>query len=83
MKYLVTQMNIKTDSIGQACGTGCDLVNKLLEETDWQSLDNINDYCDVNLKYARLKETGIERDKIEEAQNLSFNNAIIQSLMMN
>lgn len=39
------------------------LVNKLLKETDWQivSLDNINDYYDVNLKYARLKETGIEK----------------------
>jgi UDP-glucuronate 4-epimerase len=28
-------------------------------------LDNINDYYDVNLKYARLKETGINRQDIE------------------
>ncbi len=27
-------------------------------------IDNINDYYDVNLKYARLKESGIERAKI-------------------
>ena len=27
-------------------------------------LDSINDYYDKNLKYARLTETGIERDKI-------------------
>lgn len=28
-------------------------------------LDNINNYYDVNLKYARLKESGIERDEVE------------------
>jgi UDP-glucuronate 4-epimerase len=28
-------------------------------------LDGINDYYDVNLKYGRLKETGIDREKIE------------------
>lgn len=28
-------------------------------------LDNINDYYDVNLKYGRLKDTGIEPDKIK------------------
>ncbi len=28
-------------------------------------IDNINDYYDVNLKYGRLKETGISRDGIE------------------
>ena len=26
-------------------------------------LDNINDYYDINLKYARLKHLGINRDK--------------------
>ena len=28
-------------------------------------LDNINDYYDVNLKYARLKQLGIEQEKAE------------------
>ena len=28
-------------------------------------LDNINDYYDVNLKYGRLKEAGIDRDDVE------------------
>ncbi|MCF8296136.1 MAG: NAD-dependent epimerase [Melioribacteraceae bacterium] len=59
---------------GTAGFIGFHLVNKLLKETDWQivGLDNINDYYDVNLKYARLKETGIEKDKIQY-------NTIIQS----
>lgn len=71
MKILIT---------GTAGFIGFHLVNKLLKETDWQivGLDNINDYYDVhhvkswmvlfhmvNLKYARLKETGIEKEKIQ------------------
>ncbi len=66
MKILVT---------GTAGFIGFHLVNKLLEETDWQivGLDNINDYYDVNLKYARIKETGIIKEKIEY-------NSIIQSI---
>ena len=28
-------------------------------------LDNINDYYDINLKYARLKQLGIEQEKAE------------------
>ena len=32
-------------------------------------LDNINDYYDVNLKYARLKELGIDREASSEFQN--------------
>lgn len=52
---------------GTAGFIGFHLVNKLLLETDWQivGLDNINDYYDVNLKYARLLETGIEKSKIK------------------
>ena len=34
-------------------------------------LDNINDYYDVNLKYARLKQLGIEREKAEIFNSLS------------
>ncbi len=33
-------------------------------------LDNINDYYDVNLKYDRLKELGIERSEAEKENNL-------------
>jgi UDP-glucuronate 4-epimerase len=33
--------------------------------------DNINDYYDVNLKYARLKESGIDTDKIEYGKAVS------------
>lgn len=45
---------------GAAGFIGFHLVKKLLERGDTVvGLDNINDYYDVNLKYARLKETGI------------------------
>lgn len=33
-------------------------------------LDNINDYYDVNLKFSRLKELGIDRDDAEEFNNI-------------
>ena len=34
-------------------------------------LDNINDYYDINLKYARLNELGIDKDKASSFNNLS------------
>ena len=34
-------------------------------------LDNINDYYDINLKYSRLKELGIDRENAEEFNKLS------------
>jgi len=56
-KYLVT---------GTAGFIGFHLANALLEKGDEVvGLDNINDYYDVNLKYARLKEAGIDRDDVE------------------
>lgn len=66
---------------GTAGFIGFHLVNKLLKETGWQivGLDNINDYYDVNLKYARLKENGIERDKIDEAEKDNSIIPLIQS----
>src|SRR5215471_15487616 len=33
-------------------------------------IDNINDYYDVNLKYARLDHSGIKRDKIEYGKKI-------------
>jgi len=54
MKILVT---------GTAGFIGFHLAKKLLERGDTVvGIDNINDYYDVNLKYARLKETGISHD---------------------
>ena len=49
-------------------------------------LDNINDYYDVNLKYARLNELGIETDKAEFFNSLSNSTkhgAQIQFIRMN
>jgi len=58
MKILVT---------GTAGFIGHALAKKLLERGDEVvGIDNINDYYDVNLKYGRLKELGIEKDAITE-----------------
>lgn len=57
MKILVT---------GTAGFIGFHLAKKLLERGDEViGLDNINDYYDVNLKYARLNELGIKKENIE------------------
>ncbi len=60
MKILVT---------GTAGFIGFHLAKKLLERGDEVvGLDNINDYYDVNLKYARLKELGIAKESIADNQ---------------
>src|SRR5690554_4459653 len=57
MKILIT---------GTAGFIGFHLTKKLLERGDTVvGIDNINDYYDVNLKYARLAETGISREAEE------------------
>ena len=62
MKILVT---------GTAGFIGYHLAKKLLERGDEVvGLDNINDYYDVNLKYGRLKELGLDRVEIEKDQSL-------------
>lgn len=56
-KFLVT---------GTAGFIGFHIANALLEKGDEVvGLDNINDYYDVNLKYARLNEAGIRRDEVD------------------
>ncbi|WP_428026074.1 NAD-dependent epimerase [Arcobacter sp.] len=58
MKILVT---------GTAGFIGYHLAKKLLERgNEVVGVDNINDYYDVNLKYARLSELGIEKDLLQE-----------------
>jgi len=67
MKILVT---------GTAGFIGFHLTKKLLERGDEViGIDNINDYYDINLKYARLKELGIDSSDI-----LNNNNLIASSL---
>jgi len=57
MKILIT---------GTAGFIGFHLVRSLVgENIEIIGIDNINDYYDVNLKYARLDETGIEKSKID------------------
>jgi UDP-glucuronate 4-epimerase len=56
LKYLVT---------GTAGFIGFHLAKKLLDRGDEViGLDNINDYYDINLKYRRLGETGIDKNRI-------------------
>mgnify|MGYP000908898104 CR=1 FL=1 len=56
-KYLVT---------GTAGFIGFHLANALIEKgEEVVGLDNINDYYDVNLKYARLNEAGIIREEVD------------------
>ncbi len=63
MKILIT---------GTAGFIGFHLAKKLLQRGDEVvGLDNINDYYDVNLKYARLAELGISREDIE-SNNSTF-----------
>lgn len=52
---------------GTAGFIGFHLAKKLLQRGDEVvGLDNINDYYDVNLKYARLEELGIKKQEIED-----------------
>ncbi len=63
MKILVT---------GAAGFIGFHLCKKLLQEDHRVvGLDNINDYYEVELKYARLKELGVLKKEAEQFNNLS------------
>ncbi len=63
-------MNKKILVTGAAGFIGYHLCEKLLTMGYGViGLDNINDYYDVNLKYARLKELGIDRDASSEFHN--------------
>lgn len=63
MKILIT---------GTAGFIGYHLAKKLLERGDEVvGLDNINDYYDVNLKYARLAELGIKKEDIKNNKLVS------------
>ncbi len=46
---------------------GFNLIERLIKDGNWNivGLDNINNYYDVNLKYARLNESGIQKSKIK------------------
>jgi len=59
---------------GTAGFIGYHVLQKLLEQGfEVIGLDNINDYYEPQLKYDRLKNTGIEPDKIQEKKLLQSN----------
>jgi len=59
---------------GSAGFIGFHLTNQLLSEGNKViGIDNINDYYDVNLKYNRLKEAGINKNEIE------YNKSVLSS----
>ncbi len=62
MKILIT---------GTAGFIGFHLANRMLEPgNSVVGIDNINDYYDINLKYARLAESGISKKEIEDHSEL-------------
>ena len=62
-------MDLKILVTGTAGFIGHALAKKLLARGDEViGLDNINDYYDINLKYGRLKELGISRDAVLDAE---------------
>ena len=56
---------------GAAGFIGFHLTRLLLEKgyNIW-GIDNINQYYDINLKYSRLEETGIRKEKIEDGKEV-------------
>jgi len=63
---------------GTAGFIGFHLARKLVDQGyHVTGLDNINDYYDVNLKFDRLEQAGIERDKV------SYNQLLTSSLSSN
>jgi UDP-glucuronate 4-epimerase len=63
---------------GTAGFIGYHLVKRIVEniENEVIGLDNINAYYDPNLKYARLEDTGIKREKIEDLQLIQSRNYV-------
>lgn len=60
---------------GAAGFIGYHLSNSLLAQGhEVVGVDNINDYYDVNLKYARLKELGISREEATKFYNITQSN---------
>ena len=69
---------------GVAGFIGFHLAKKLIEQRhEVVGIDNINDYYDKNLKYARLTEHGIKSDKIKKnviiKSNKFFNYSFIKA----
>jgi len=75
MKYLVT---------GAAGFIGFHVCKHLLERGDEVvGLDIVNDYYDVNLKYARISELGINREKIIKGKLVTADSKLFSFIQLN
>lgn len=61
-------MNILVTGAAGFIGFHC--VSKFVKDNFVIGVDNINDYYDINLKYARLKELGIDKNKIHNNEEV-------------
>lgn len=68
---MLSYSNKKILVTGAAGFIGYHLVSRLIsEKTEIIGLDNINNYYDINLKYGRLNETGIQKEEIEYSKKI-------------
>ena len=66
-EFIATTLRVKILITGTAGFIGFHLAKSFIEKgIEVIGVDNVNDYYDVNLKFARLNETGIDASKIEE-----------------
>ncbi|WP_298535147.1 NAD-dependent epimerase [uncultured Algibacter sp.] len=85
MNNQINNLEEKTILVTGAAGFIGFHISKLLLKKGYRvvGLDNINDYYDVNLKFSRLKELGINKNEASIFNTLSDNNGAFSFIRMN